>query len=90
MAEYKLSSSPLGNRGGVKDCMHALALDMTFFAAGLIALNRINPAAQLFDNYYRTINTKFKYHDEEYQPTPWLKAYYSLNNWNNTQESPPY
>jgi hypothetical protein len=41
------------------------------------------------DKFY-FINTKFKYHDESYQPDPWLKAYYSLNNWNNTQEDPPY
>jgi hypothetical protein len=42
------------------------------------------------DNIYDQINTKFKYHDEEYQPKPWFKAYYSLNNWNNTQISSPY
>jgi hypothetical protein len=44
----------------------------------------------MFDDDYREIVPKFKYHDENYQPTPWLKAYYSLNNWNNTQESGPY
>ncbi len=42
-----------------------------------------------FSDEFRLFNTYFNYHDEAYQPSPWLKAYYSLNNWNNTQEEPP-
>lgn len=90
MEKRGLSSNSLGNRGGVIGFMRALALNMTFFAAGLISHSGINPAPLFSDGYYRAINTKFKYHVEEYQPDPWLKAYFSLNNWNNTQESPPY
>jgi len=54
------------------------------------AYNYLEIGIPFSDGYYRAINTKFKYHDEDYQPDPWLKAYFSLNNWNNTQESPPY
>jgi hypothetical protein len=44
----------------------------------------------LFTTKFHAIDTVFKYHDEDYQRTPWLKAYYSLNNWGNTQEYAPY
>jgi len=38
------------------------------------------------DALYQALDTLYGSHDESYQCEPWLKAYYSLSNWNNVEE----
>ena len=38
------------------------------------------------DVLYQALDTLYGSHDELYQCDPWLKAYYSLSNWNNVEE----